>query len=192
MIISLSGKKRSGKGTIADHLKRHGWLEVSWAEPLKEIIGRGLFGLNDAQMYGDTESKEAIIPEWNMSAREILQKVGTDMFRQHICDDFWVRIGIRNIKKCLAQNPNINIVISDTRFPNEANAIKELGGYLIWVHRDNNPHANDRHPSETALDDYRGWNKIVSADDGDLESLKAQTDWFISRMNKLYDVTGVY
>lgn len=192
MIISLSGKKRAGKGTITDHLLSKGWHEVSWAYPLKEIIGRQLFGLKVAQMHGSAEDKEAIIPEWNMSAREILQKVGTDMFRRQICDDFWVRIGVRRIKDILASDPDANVVISDTRFPNEADAIRAMGGFLIYVHRENNPHANDRHPSETALDDYRGWNKIVSAADGNLNSLKDQIDWFISKESRLFDVTGAY
>lgn len=185
MIISLSGKKRAGKGTVTNHLVSKGWVEVSWAYPLKEIIGRELFGLTSDQMYGSTENKEAIIPEWNLSAREILQKVGTDMFRKYICDDFWVRIGVRSIQERLKKDPKTNIVISDTRFPNEAEAIKQLHGYLVWIHRENNPYANDRHPSETALDNYRGWNTILSATDGDLEMLKAQIDWFIQKENQL-------
>ena len=192
MIISLSGKKRSGKGTIAEHLVQKGWHEVSWARPLKEIIGRDLFGLTDAQMYGNAEDKEAIIPEWNMSAREILQKVGTDMFRRQICDDFWVRIGVQKIKKIIVKSPGLNIVLSDTRFPNEAQAIRSLGGYLIWVHRDGNPHANDRHPSETALDDFKGWDKVVMAPEGKLDSLREQVDWFIQNSSRLFDVTGAY
>ena len=75
MIISLSGKKRAGKSITASHLVSKGWVEVSWAYPLKEIIGRELFGLSTNQMYGTAKDKESLIEEWGMSARQILQIV---------------------------------------------------------------------------------------------------------------------
>jgi len=184
MIISLSGKKRSGKSTVAKHLTNKGWWEVSWAYPLKEVIGKQLFGLSYEQMYGSMQYKEAIISEWGLSPRQILQVVGTDLFRRYICDDFWVRIGIRKIKELQEKNPNLNIVISDTRFLNEADAIKTLGGHLVWLHRENNPYSNDNHPSETALDDYKGWNLLMFAADNELDLLKDGIDRYIQRTEK--------
>lgn len=45
------------------------------------------------------------------------------------------------------------MVVTDVRFPNEADAIRDAGGVLIRLVR---PSAGqgDAHPSETALDDY--------------------------------------
>ena len=42
-------------------------------------------------------------------------------------------------------------LITDTRFPNEADAIKERGGIVVRVDRGL---STGDHPSETALDDY--------------------------------------
>ena len=51
-IIGLCGKKQSGKSTVTNFLKNsYGFYEISFAYPLKEIIGRELFGLNDDQLY---------------------------------------------------------------------------------------------------------------------------------------------
>jgi len=172
MIISLSGKKRAGKSSCAEHLVSLGWDEVSWAYPLKEVIGRQLFGLTDEQMYGDAEAKEATLPAWGMSARQILQVVGTDLFRKHICDDFWVRIGVRRI---LELQPR-NIVISDTRFPNEAQAVRAMGGTTICVEKirtDGLTPPLDTHPSETALDDFNFDHRII-AFQGDMVGLRRQ------------------
>lgn len=64
--------------------------------------------------------------------------------RQHLC------------KECI-EDDSIQLypkwVITDTRFPNEADAIKQKGGILIRVTRLGVGPVND-HPSETALDDY--------------------------------------
>ena len=46
------------------------------------------------------------------------------------------------------------VVFADVRFPNEANAIKELGGEVWRVERFNSGPANN-HASEHALDDYK-------------------------------------
>ena len=79
-----------------------------------------------------------------LSAREVLQIVGTDMFRR-MQNHVWSNATIRQILK---DKPNIAI-IADCRFPNEVNAIKNVGGIVIKLTR--NPY-NSYHASEMALD----------------------------------------
>ena len=83
-----------------------------------------------------------------MTAREIMQIVGTDIFRNMFDDSVWVDSTIRDIK---ASNCTIAL-IADCRFPSEVNIVLEQGGSVIRLTRsiDN----KDLHPSETALDDY--------------------------------------
>jgi len=166
MIISLSGKKRSGKSSVAAYLTdKHGFVEVSWAYPLKEIIGKQLFQLSDDQLYGSDENKETVDPRWGLSPRQILQVVGTDLFRVNFMDDFWVRIGTERIKEQAALGRNV--VVSDTRFPNELKAITGLGGVTIRMKRPDYP-INDPHLSEIALDD--------ETFDYDISALSGQLD----------------
>jgi hypothetical protein len=174
VIISLSGKKRSGKTTVANYLiAKHGFVEVSWAEPLKEIIGRKLFGLTDDQLYGPAELREAVVEEWGKSPRQILQIVGTDLFRKHFDMDFWVKIGMREIKKHQAAGNN-KIVISDTRFPNEAMAVLALKGSCINVRKianaDDPKTPDDNHASENALDNWE-FDYVIQSFAGEIDLL---------------------
>lgn len=59
-----------------------------------------------------------------------------------INDNIWI--------DCTLDNCGKNAIISDVRFPNEAKAIKELGGVIIRVERVG-LESNDTHSSETAM-----------------------------------------
>ena len=172
MIIGLCGKKQSGKSTVAKYLLEAGFQELSWAYPLKEIVGRQLFGLNDDQLYGSEAAKEAVIPDWGYSPRQILQLVGTECFRKVIRDDFWVVFGKRRLIKLAGSRKSV--VISDCRFPNEMEAIKSVGGITVRVIREGQVSV-DNHPSENSLNDYVT-DSVITAASGDIEGLKKQID----------------
>lgn len=175
MIIGLSGKKQHGKSTIAKYLvEQYKFTEVSWAEPLKEIVGKQLFGFTHNQIYDDKE-KEIIDQEWKMSPRKALQIVGTECFRREVCDDFWVKLGIRKINQI---GLNSNIVVSDCRFLNEVEALRNIGGKIIRVLKLGTKDT-DTHASEIELDNYDKFDLTSSAYPGMISKLKSDIDWFI-------------
>ncbi len=188
MIIGLAGKKRAGKTTVANYLTKEGWTEMSWAEPLKEIVGRGLFGLTDSQLYGDTTSKEEVIPLWGMSSRQILQVVGTDLFRKGFDPDIWVKIGILNLGDFLKSNPQSDIVVSDCRFPNELLAIQEFAILhqipysFTWVQRPAFK-MTDTHESENSLDSFN-FDYVLTAGEGEFEVLYKQVNEVVDALRK--------
>ena len=179
MLIGLSGKKEAGKSTVTDYLvKHHQFHEVSWAKPLKEIVGKQLFGMTDEQLYGPQSIKETIITEWNKSPRQILQLVGTDWFRKQIHPDFWVKVGLRKI---MSLDPiKRNIVVSDNRFPNECNAVKAKIGVNIDVVK-LDLESTDTHDSETALDGYK-FDYVIKAKHGEINSLYNQIDKILEEL----------
>ena len=182
MIIGLAGKKQSGKSSVATYLiETHGFVDYSWAFPIKEIIGKQIFGLTDEQMYGPESIKEKTLKEWGMSPRKILQLIGTDMFRRLIREDMWVYLGLKNITKL--QAAGYNIVIPDCRFPNELKAVKDLGGEVGRVIRIGQE-SEDAHESETALDLYEDWDVEFSAVLGDLPGLYFQADCYLAEKIK--------
>lgn len=153
-IIAFAGRKQSGKTTSANFVCRvfsETTQQVSsvynFADPLK-LMCIDILGLEYDQCYGTDEQKNEIVNcywEGNqLTAREVLQIVGTDMFRtmQH---NVWADATIRKIK-----NEGLPLaVIADCRFPNEVDAVKKAGGIVVKLTRDV---YHSSHASETALD----------------------------------------
>ena len=89
-----------------------------------------------------------------MTAREVMQFVGTQIFRK-MYGNVWADATIKMIQ---AEDPNL-AVITDVRFPNEVEAIQQAGGKVVRLTR--TPFPDDNHESETALDEDRyDWNKF--------------------------------
>lgn len=83
-----------------------------------------------------------------MTAREVMQFAGTEIFRK-MYNDVWVDGTIRRIRQ---DNP-LMAIITDTRFVNEVEGINNAGGKVIRLTRDIFK-GQDQHESETALDNY--------------------------------------
>lgn len=156
LLVGVSGYARSGKDTVGQALVDRGWWHASFAAKLKaflyainpQVVQNGityrLAGLVDA--YGWERAKDEF-PE----IRKLLQRTGTDAGRKVMWDSLWVDAAMRDV-------PDWPTVFTDTRFPNEADAIRARGGIIIRVDRPGVGPATDEnghvHESETALDHY--------------------------------------
>lgn len=95
------------------------------------------------------------IPKGQMTARQVLQEVGTGVFRTMYAN-VWNEACIRAIKE---DNANVAL-IDDIRFPDEAEATKAAGGKVIRLTRA--PFAaQDEHPSETSMDKYTNFDAVI-------------------------------
>lgn len=172
-LIGIGGKKRSGKSTFAKYLKleaaKKGWVseEVSFAAPIKAMMAEVFrHELSYATFTDDSRKVDRveIVPGVFMTVREILQRVGTDCFRNIIHQDFWVARGM-----ALAQSSTADLVIfPDVRFGNELQAIKEKG-YTIYLEKlTDDPQPMDNHPSEMELERIMdGFDHLVFAEEGE-------------------------
>lgn len=160
IIVAFAGRKQSGKTTCSEFVQKlaNGSLVpynsckiYNFADPLKQDICMNILGLTREQCYGSDDQKNELVDcVWGgkqLSAREVMQIVGTDMFRT-MQTNVWSSATIRKIKE---ENPPMAIV-ADCRFPNEVDAIKNAGGIVIKLTR--NPY-NSNHMSELALDPDR-------------------------------------
>jgi hypothetical protein len=153
-----------GKTTVADLFIEH--QRVSFAAPLKEAVSNmlhelGLPGFNYAYI-----DKEAIVPEVGVSARHMMQTLGTEWGRSCIHPDFWVMIARAKTQRIMADGRSV--VIDDVRFPNEAAMIRDLGGELWRIDRPGVSYDGD-HSSEGALEDITPDRVIVN--DGTIDQL---------------------
>lgn len=132
----------------------------AFAEKLK-ILCVELLGLQKEWVFGTDQQKNTLTHiMWDslpvtinkehasgpMTAREVLQFVGTDMFRG-LDSNVWVSACLRQIESDSAELA----LISDVRFENEVKAIQDKGGFVIGLKR--SPYKQtDQHASETQVD----------------------------------------
>jgi hypothetical protein len=165
-IIAFAGRKQSGKTTCAEAVLNYTGSDnqikiYNFADPLKKDICMNILGMSYNQCYGSDEHKNELVNcYWNnkrLTAREVMQFVGTNIFRQ-MQNNVWADATIHKIK---LEQPDLAI-IADCRFPNEVQAIKDVGGVVIKLMR--NPY-DSTHESEIALDpdqyDYANFDLVV-------------------------------
>lgn len=144
MIIGICGLISSGKDTIADYLTTsHGFKRVSFAASLKDAVSV-VFGWDRELLEGTTKSSREWREqkdEWwsnrlgiDVTPRWVLQYWGTDILRKHFHTDIWVA----SAENKLRQSTD-NIVITDCRFLNEIEAVKNAGGTTVRVERGTRP-----------------------------------------------------
>lgn len=178
MIIGCGYKARSGKDTVANYLvNNHSFVQESFAFPLKEYIGRQICGFTEKQLWGSM--KETIDPEWGMTPRKILQLVGTDALRNVVSNNFWIIPMKRKLKDHIRNGRNV--VVSDVRFVNEIELIKELSGKIVKIERNNLEQISgfEKHSSEFELETFDEWDYYLD-NNGTLEDLYKKVDNLIN------------
>ena len=146
MIIGLVGLIGSGKGTVGDILEEsYGFKKQSFAGPLKDATAT-VFNWPRHLLEGDTpesrEWRETVDPYWTeqlgyeVTPRLAMQKMGTEAGRDVFGDKIWV-----TALKSRIDNDALNLdhVITDVRFPNEIDIIREWGGKVYRVKRGEDP-----------------------------------------------------
>lgn len=166
IIVGLGSRKGVGKDFCADYLvKHHNFYRVAFADPLKDLLGV-VFGFDHEQLYGTR--KEEVCDYWKVSPRWLCQKIGTQLFREALGDlaakeglwtpeesnQIWIRAAKRKI---LQVPPSYNgVVVSDVRFKNELDCVKDMGGHVVQVTRPGID-MSSTHASEAELDDPSLW-----------------------------------
>jgi hypothetical protein len=141
MIIGITGFISSGKDTAANYfVAQHGFKRDSFAGALKDAVA-SVFGWDRELLEGLTPEariwREQVDPWWssrlkmsNLTPRWVLQYWGTDVCRFGFHDDIWIAALENRLR-----HRNGHTVISDVRFPNEIQAIRNAGGIILWVKR---------------------------------------------------------
>lgn len=168
MILGLHGRKQSGKDLVYEYLtellpdknivrdafadrlklsalrcfKPDATLDeaIDWAEELKFTGGASAWSFVPCSV---DEIRNTI----TVSGREFLQNYGTEAHREVFDQDFWV-------KQVLPSKLDYDLlVITDVRFPNEAEAIHAEGG-KVWLLDRPAVDDGDTHASEKPLDSW--------------------------------------
>jgi hypothetical protein len=167
-IIALCGPVGSGKDSCCENISAE--FKLAFAKPLKDSI-KILFDFSHDQLY-DPISKETVDERFMVTPREVMQKVGDSL--RSIDKNFFInRLSIEIEKMSLKKSPYV--IITDVRYPNEAEFIKSIGGSIVRIKR---PHSSVKrtkfsdHKSEIDLDEK--YIDLTIINDKTLEDLKKQ------------------
>lgn len=149
VIVAPVGYARTGKDEFAKVLvQEYGFKRFAFADKLRDCI----YALNPIVDGGTNVRLREVIDyftwdnykssKYGGEIRELLQRFGTEVGRDLIDTDIWVR----ELDKVEG-----NVVITDCRFDNEYQRIKKLGGKVVRIHRPGVGPVND-HISERGVD----------------------------------------
>lgn len=174
MIIGIIGKMQSGKTTVADMLlkKIPRSYSVAFADSLKEMIIKSGICTHDELYVQKTDF-----------SRMIMQKIGTEIFRNQINPNYWITKVDEKIKQIYYDYGKLStIIIHDVRFKNEAEYIQDQMGILVRIERPTNINiTNANHASETEQDIIKPTYTIIN--DIDLDALEKNINiflWFVN------------
>lgn len=182
--VGTVGEMHHGKSTVSKYLvDKYNYFDYAFAGPLKKGC-QILFQLTYEQLYGN--EKEVTDPRWGVTPRYLLQKIGTELFRQRLLlvlphlkipfNNIWIanyiywRTGVgRNVSHC----------VSDIRFQDEAECVKKYNQNCVIVkvirpqllHRQ---HGENQHVSETELNKIQPDEILIN--DATLENLFEKVD----------------
>lgn len=208
ILIGLGNKARQGKNFVANYMREAfpSLQEYAFANELKKYCLENHDKLVDEFYRVNSMHPMKNLLYWKddpiYGCTTILQWYGT--YKRQENPDFWIKLVAEKLNR---EKPDV-AVITDVRFPNEADFVKFENGFLVQVIRFKedgtqflDPGRDPNHISETALDDYMGWDYIIRVKDGDLDALKHKSLGVLSNilddeyrrraaLNSVPDATG--
>lgn len=145
-LLGLTGRARAGKNTVANVLTNHFYYtDYALAAQLKIFAGN--LGLTSHSVFFDDELKDKAILRNGATPRELLQQLGS-LARTFFNPDIWIFHFEKKLGNLIGQIP---IVITDIRYNNEAEWIKDNNGKIIEISRPAYKNKVSDHPSEDGI-----------------------------------------
>jgi len=180
-IIGFTGRKGSGKNTLASMVGHKLFVRkpptvvgyLSFAAPLKAMVEALLkhamaYPL-DVEAWKRRES-EYPIKGVDKNVRQMLQTLGTEWGRSCIDKDLWVKVAASMVER----ESHVDVwLVTDVRFDNEAEWIKQQGGIIVKLLRDETE-AHDGHMSEAGV--AQELIDVVVPNNGGFDELRAHVD----------------
>ncbi|MFF3312474.1 hypothetical protein [Streptomyces sp. NPDC002952] len=198
--VGIIGRARVGKDTAGKWLvDERGYRRVGFADALKEAalkvdpIVHATAERSSAYGYGGE-----VVPVWDAEThylsdivrrmgweaakdefpevRRILQELGASI--RALDPEFWLRIALAKTQE--ANEAGVPVVITDVRYPNEAESLRRAGFHLLHIERPGVPQLD--HESEGALtaDDA----DYTVRNDGDVYQFLSMVELFWTRVEQ--------
>lgn len=185
--IAFSGKMGVGKTTAANLLNnQYKYTKISFAQDLRDCA-KVFFDFQDMDFkHPDRKNapfksrlRDRIYP-W--TPREFL--IGLGGFVRFYDKEYWLQAVLDDIK----EKPKAFYALDDLRFTNEADALKKAGFVLVRINRyekDNPYGAPQDIPSETDLDNYKGFDYVIhDCENTSVERLRTRLTQIVDDLKK--------
>lgn len=167
-LIGISGLAGSGKDELGKVLLEKlgtGWNRAAFADVPKRMLNTMGVSTDDDNKNGDGEY-------YGINVRKMMQTLGTEWGRG-LDEDIWIKA----LKK---HNPEGNYVITDVRMENEADFVRDNGGFIIHVKGRGGIEGN--HESEQGIEFKKG--DIFIFNNSDLHNLESQVSEVVINLVK--------
>lgn len=119
--------------------------------------------LSDSKFNKLVKNLDSSLTESNLTIRQLMQYFGTQVMQTYFGRNIWINATLKNAED--------TTIITDLRFKAEYEAVKSLGGIVIYVSR---PHYTfGQHASEREMEELLNNNKYdyIIENDGSIEDL---------------------
>jgi len=144
-LIGLTGNKGCGKDTVAEIILNHtaSASRRAYADNLKSEVAE-LLGITIKDINKDKSRFRLMLQFWGTEWRR-----GQDK-------EYWLKMMAKELNNLRNHYPKEHlVVVTDVRFPNEAEQIRSFGGIIVRVDRPDNPFdTRDQHCSENLMREY--------------------------------------
>ena len=164
IFIGFTGYKQSGKNTVASILAQHipyfnDCVKFeSFAAGVKDEVCKAF---DITRIHLEKIKNNPIV-------RKTLQNVGTEWGRDERGKDIWIKQLDERVQKFKHTEKSVYVFVTDVRFPDEAEYIRNQKGFIVKVERKGQKNT-DEHRSETLIDsiqqDYTIYNDGFSLND---------------------------
>lgn len=188
MLIALTGRKRSGKDSLATHLVDDlGFVRFAFADPLRQAV----LGI-DPWLVDPRKRLSELVERigWDgakehAEVRRLLQATGEEMRR--VDPDIWTRVLIQQLETAQAKNPDLDVVVTDVRLPQEATVLRrhDPSSRLVRVLRPSLPvdqGSTAIHFTETAMAHHPVFTEV--ANDEGLDALRAKAHRLVAVVSR--------
>lgn len=189
--IAITGKANTGKNTVGKLLvkeltkeKQSSHAYMAFADPIKEMIRIAYPEVPRNWLYGSSANRAKVIPGAfyqgkPLTVRQLLINLGNDFGRANK-PDIWLRNFDNRLKKQTNKSTGI-LIVTDCRFRNEFDYLKDLGFYQIRLMRDSHLKIDD--VSETNQDGIKDdeFNYVVH-NNSTLEFLEGEVQKIVSQL----------
>lgn len=145
LLIGLTGRAGTGKSTVARILEEEcSFREIALTDPIRDMAAALLAVAGIPPGWIEDRALKELPTALGVSYRQIAQTLGTQWGRERLLPDLWLRVAALRLEQC----PGDDVVITDVRFPNEAEWLAARGGHLVRVVRDTRPvrpHESESH-----------------------------------------------